>query len=233
MKAFFFKQFKIYQDKTAMKVGTDGVLLGAWTNNSEKKLILDIGTGTALIAIMMAQKNSVAKITAIEIEENAFLQAKENIKNCPWSERINVFHTSLQKFKTNTKFDLIVSNPPFFNNSFQAKTKKRNQARHNDTLNFEILLEKSASLLASNGNASFIIPYSEKERFINIAEKQLLYPKRILNVKGNYTVNFKRVLIEFSFNKNTILEQDLVIEKSRHNYTKEYIDLVQEFYFKM
>jgi len=233
MKPFFFKQFKIFQDKTAMKVGTDGVLLGAWAENNQTKSILDIGTGTGLIAIMQAQKNPTAKIIGLEIEENAFKQAIENIANSPWKNNITPVHSSLQNFHSNERFDLIISNPPFYNNTFLAKDLARNLARQNNSLSFEELLKHSASHLSKNGKACYILPFSEKINFISIAKRYYLFPSKILYIKGNMHSEIKRVLIAFSFTESILQEEIISIEISRHNYTSEYIALVEDFYFKM
>jgi len=233
MKPFIFKQFKIYQDQTAMKVGTDGVLLGAWANFDNPKTILDIGTGTGVIALMLAQKNLNSNISAIEIDEKAFIQAKNNFEISSWGNRIDITHSSLQDFKPNYKFDLIVSNPPFFNNSFKAKDTQRNIARHTNTLSFDDLLKQTSSLLSKNGKAYFILPFSVYKTFLANAEKYLLFPNKILFVKGNKHSEIKRFLVQFSFQKTETITNELVIEISRHQYTEDYIELVQDFYFKM
>tara|TARA_B110000037_G_scaffold209472_1_gene258663 strand:- start:6607 stop:7308 length:702 start_codon:yes stop_codon:yes gene_type:complete len=233
MKPFHFKQFKLHQDKTAMKVGTDGVLLGAWVNCKNAKSIIDIGTGTGLISLMLAQKNKSAQILAIEIDKGAAIQANENIEDSKWKDRIIVKQTSLQDFQTQEKFDLIVSNPPFFNNTFKAESNSRNNARQTESLSFNYLLERTASLLTTNGKASFILPFSEKENFISIAKEQQLFLNNILYVKGNIKTEIKRILVEFSVKETEIKEETISIEISRHKYTKEYIELVKDFYLKM
>jgi tRNA1Val (adenine37-N6)-methyltransferase len=233
MKPFQFKQFKIHQDKTAMKVGTDGVLLGAWADCEEATHILDIGTGTGLISLMLAQKNKSAQITAIEIDKDAARQAMQNVNESSWQERITVIQTSLQDFDSIEKFDLVISNPPFFNNTFKAETDARNKARQTDSLSFDTLLARTASLLAKNGKASFILPFSEKENFIDLAKEQQLFLNKILYVKGNIKTEIKRILVALSFLETPIEEETISIEISRHNYTQEYIELVQDFYFKM
>jgi tRNA1Val (adenine37-N6)-methyltransferase len=233
MKPFQFKQFKIHQDKTAMKVGTDGVLLGAWANCDRATHILDIGTGTGLISLMLAQKNKSAQITAIEIDKDAARQAMQNVNESSWQERITVIQTSLQDFDSIEKFDLVISNPPFFNNTFKAETDARNKARQTDSLSFDTLLARTASLLTESGKASFILPFSEKENFIDLAKEQQLFLNKILYVKGNVNTEIKRILVTFSFKETTIEEETISIEISRHNYTQEYIELVQDFYIKM
>lgn len=233
MKPFQFKQFKIHQDKTAMKVGTDGVLLGAWANCTNANTILDIGTGTGLISLMLAQRNDLSKIIAIEIDDLAALQAQENITESKWSERIQVIQTSLQNFETTKQFDLIVSNPPFFNNTFKGNNDSRNKARQTGSLSFDSLLEKTASLLSKSGKACFVLPFSEKDNFIDLAKSYQLHLNNILYVKGNENTAIKRILVQFSFTASAIKEDTISIEISRHHYTKEYIELVKDFYLKM
>jgi len=230
---FRFKQFLIRQNNTAMKVGTDGVLLGAWANiDSDQKEILDIGAGTGLIALMMAQRTN-AKISAIEIEKNAYLQAKQNFENSKWVERLEIIHSSLQEFEPLNKFDLIVSNPPFFTNSLKTLDASRNTARHTDSLSFRELLIFTSINLDQNGKATFIIPYDSEIEFLDIAKKYCLFPSRICRVQGNENSVIKRSLIELNFNNKVVVETILIIEKSRHIYTQDYINLTKDFYIKM
>ena len=214
-----------------MKVGTDGVLLGAWTNIVGKR-VLDIGTGTGLIALMIAQRSQ-NNIDAIEIDNDAYLQAKENFVNSKWSDRLNVYNMGLQGFYPNYKFDTIVSNPPFFSNSQKTPNKSRNLARHTDSLSFEDLLEFTSNNLTEEGIASFIIPYDSEEDFLQIAENKKLYLNRICRVKGTDDSPIKRSLIELRFQKDDCTVKMLTIEISRHNYTQDYINLTKDFYLKM
>ena len=216
-----------------MKVGTDGVLIGAWTVCNKATNILDIGCGTGLISLMLAQRNDAAVITGIEIEENAFLQSQDNFNNSNWIQRLSIIHTSLQVYQSNTKFDLIVSNPPFFSDSTLANNQYRKFARSTNSLNFKELVSKSKTLLSKNGIFSVIIPFPRKEEFISIALENNLHLRRICNVKGTANSAVKRVLMQFNNSQNTILEESLVIEKERHNYTDKYIDLCKYFYLKM
>ena len=216
-----------------MKVGTDGVLIGAWTLCNKATNILDIGSGTGLSSLILAQRNDAAVITGIEIEENAFLQSQDNFNNSKWSNRLSIIHTSLQDFSSETKFDLIVSNPPFFTDSTQANNQYRKLARSTNSLNFKELISKSTILLSEDGIFSVIIPFPRKEEFINIALENHLFLSRICYVKGTENSPVKRALIEFNSYQNTILEENLIIEKKRHNYTDKYIDLCKDFYLKM
>jgi tRNA1Val (adenine37-N6)-methyltransferase len=233
---FQFKKFIIQQNKTAMKVGTDGVLLGSWAKISAKaERILDIGTGTGLIALMMGQRSTAKVVDAVELNEAAYQQAVENFKESNWSERLSCHHSSFQEFSNEMEgnYDLIVSNPPFYTSTQKTVLEDRGMARHSDYLPFSELLLGVAKLLNKKGSCAFIIPFSEQDNFIVLAEKQGLFPSRITHVKGNNESPIKRSLLQFSFVKNEILKKELVIENSRHIYTKDYIELVKDFYLKM
>lgn len=233
---FQFKQFSVYQDRCAMKVGTDGVLLGAWVNVDNAKNTLDIGTGTGLIALMMAQRSVSTLITAIEIDSEAACQATENVLNSPWKDRIEVVNADLLDFNCSKRYDVIVSNPPYFSQSLQSPDKQRTLARHNDHLTYSALIQKVATLLSENGRFSVIIPYDHKDEFIQLASQSRLYLQRIVAVKTTPTSVFRRVLLEFSF-VESIVEQlkveELLIERERHQYSTEYINLTKDFYLKM
>jgi tRNA1Val (adenine37-N6)-methyltransferase len=231
MSVFKFKEFNIIQEKSAMKVGTDGVLLGSWVSCENFKNILDIGCGTGLITLMLAQRNAKSNVIGLEIDKIASQEAQLNITNSDWKERIKIQNTSLQKFNTKTQFDLIVSNPPFY-----AKNKsqqRRDIARRSNQLSFEELIKNTTGLLAEKGTFSVIIPKDSEEYFCKIATLNKLYINRVCYIKGNETSEVKRVMLEFSFiNSKTITEQ-LTIEKSRHEYTDKYIQLCKDFYLKM
>ena len=235
-KHFQFKQFIIQQNKTAMKVGTDGVLLGSWAKISVKaERILDIGTGTGLISLMMAQRSSAKVIDAVELNTAAYQQAVENFKASNWSERLFCYHSSFQQFSNEIKgnYDLIISNPPFYISTQKTVLEDRAMARHSNHLPFSELLLGVAKLLNKKGSCAFIIPFSEQGNFIVLAEKKGLFPFQITHVKGNNESPIKRSLLQFSFGKNEILKKELAIEHSRHTYTKHYIELVKDFYLKM
>jgi tRNA1Val (adenine37-N6)-methyltransferase len=233
-KPFRFKQFDIFQDQTAMKVGTDGVLLGAWANLKNGNKILDIGTGTGLISLMLAQRFKNANIDAVEIDLDAYNQAKENFLNSKFQDRITIHQGAIQTFDFSSKYDLIVSNPPFFIKNDRVEVDARKLARQQETLTFSELLEKTSLLLSANGLASFIIPFDLEDEFIEIAKQFNLYSNKILHVKGNYESIVKRSLIELSFNQvDKIDVLELVVESSRHCYTEDYINLTKDFYLKM
>ena len=236
MKPFKFKQFAINQDRCAMKVGTDGVLLGAWANTSHNPFsVLDIGAGTGLIALMMAQKSSAEIIDAIEIDENAYEQCVENFEASNWGDRLFCYHAGLDEFveEIEDKYDLIISNPPFYSENVLSATAQRDIARANFSLPFEELLEGVSILLSDEGRFNVIIPFKEEEKFIKIASQFNLFPNRITRVKGNLKSEIKRSLLEFSFNQNKITLSELIIEKERHQYTNDYINLTKDFYLKM
>ena len=214
-----------------MKVGTDGVLLGSWVSCNKANTILDIGCGTGLITLMLAQRNLKSNITGIEIDEVASQEALENVANSDWQERIEIELTSLQNFKPTKQFDLIVSNPPFFHEN-KAKD-RRATARHTNSLSFEELIDNASNLLSEKGIFGVIIPKSAEIDFCKIAETHNLYCKRVCNVKGNSKVAVKRVMLEFSFLKTETTIEHLTIETARHQYTDEYIQLCKGFYLKM
>ncbi len=234
--SFQFKQFSIQQDKTAMKVGTDGVLLGAWVDLDLNPFsVLDIGAGTGLIALMLAQRSSAELIDAVELDGKAYEQTVENFENSNWGDRLFCYHASLQEFgeEIDDKYDLIISNPPFFNSTYKELSKERAMARHTESLSYKELLKTTAKLVSGNGSCAFIIPYEEETNFIALAKENNLFPNRITNVKGTKNSSFKRSLLQFSFFEIPIEKTELIIEIARHNYTSEYIDLVQDFYLKM
>lgn len=234
---FQFKQFTIQQDRCAMKIGTDGVLLGAWTpivNNPFS--ILDIGTGTGIIALMLSQRSYAEQIDALEIDEDAYEQSVDNFENSPWSDRLFCFHAGLDEFveEPEDEYDLIVSNPPFYTDDFKSANEQRDLARFADAMPFEDLIEAADLLLSENGIFAVIIPFKEEENFLALAKEYELHPLKITHVKGTPTTEIKRSLLALSRNEKTDFPIDeLIIETSRHQYTPEYIELTKEFYLKM
>ena len=234
---FTFKQFAIEQDRCAMKIGTDGVLLGAWAPIDNNPFsILDIGTGTGIIALMLAQRSAAQQIDALEIDEAAYEQATDNFENSPWNDRLFCFHAGLDEFieEPEEEYDLIVSNPPFYSEDYKTENESRDLARFQDAMPFEQLLEAADLLLSEHGIFAVIIPFKEEENFIALANEFELYPLKITRVKGTPTTEIKRSLLAFSRNETTDLPIDeLVIETARHVYTQEYIGLTKDFYLKM
>ena len=235
-KPFQFKEFKIHQDKTAMKVGTDGVLLGAWVKTKSAYFsVLDIGAGTGLIALMLAQKSNAEVIDAIELNDEAYEQTVENFELSNWGDRLFCYHASLQEFvdEIEDEYDLIVSNPPFYTSTYKELSEDRAMARHTESLTYDELLAGTSKLLSAIGSCAFIIPFSEEENFIKIASENNLFPNRITNVKGTENSPIKRSLLQLSFQETTVKKTELIIEIERHKYTQNYIDLVQDYYLKM
>lgn len=237
MSQFKFKKFAVEQNRCAMKIGTDGVLLGAWTPITTNPIsILDIGTGTGIIALMLAQRTHAEQIDALEIDEEAYEQAVENFENSPWSDRLFCFHAGLDEFieEPEDEYDLIVSNPPFYSEDYKTDNEQRDLARFQDAMPFEDLIEAAAMFLSDDGIFSTIIPFKEEEQFIALAVEAELHPVKITRVKGTPTSEIKRSLLAFSRNEIGHFPFDeLTIEISRHNYTPEYIALTQDFYLKM
>ena len=233
---FRFKEFTVAQGKCAMKVGTDGVLLGAWTHIPDKvDSILDIGTGTGLIALQLAQRCDSDTIDALEVEPGAFEQAVENFENSPWPDRLFCYHASLEEFQAemDQRYDLIVCNPPFYNNSYPADVRERNLARQEEHLDFESLLKCTSHLLSSVGTCAFIVPFEREGEFLNLAEKHDLYASRITRVKGSPGSPVKRSLIQMQREQVSPNLSELTIETSRHVFTDQYRELVKDFYLKL
>lgn len=230
---FRFKQFTLFHDKCAMKVGTDGVLLGAWSDVMNAAKILDVGTGCGLIALMLAQRNPKPTITAIDIDEMAANQAEQNIIDSPFSDRIEVENISLQQFakKKPAAFDMVVSNPPFFANSLLSPDARRSGARHSVNLTLEDLFIYSKKCLAPGGVMSLILPYNNVDAIDVLCEEYGYYVKRKVIVYPTIDAKPKRLLVELSLNPvgKTILDT-LIIEKERHHYSNEFSELVKDFY---
>jgi len=219
-----------------MKIGTDGVLLGAWTNIQNKpNSILDIGAGTGVLSLMLAQRCHAKNIEALEIEEDAFEQCVENFETSPWADRLFCYHAGLDEFveEIEVPYDLIISNPPFYSEVVSSGNISRDTARQNQSLPFEELLEGVSKLLSSDGLFTVIIPYKEELVFIKLASSFRLFPTRVLRVKGNKDAEIKRSLLEFSFKEEEFSEDELIIELERHKYTQKYIMLTKDFYLKM
>ena len=231
---FQFKQFKVEQDRCAMKVGTDGVLLGAWARVDSASRILDIGTGTGLVALMLAQRQLNAQITAIEIDEAAAQQAHENFQASPWSNRITCRAISLQDFRKEDPlpYDLIVSNPPYFNNSLKNPDKQRTQARHTDSLSYEELMQ-AASLLNDNGIFALVLPAQAQKEIMAIALEANLHCSHLTEVCPKPDTAPKRILIEFRKEPTTTpIKDQLTIEIDRHLYTPEFKQMTEDFYLE-
>lgn len=229
---FRFKQFNIQQDRCAMKVGTDGVLLGAWVDPGNAKTILDIGTGTGLLALMLAQKSD-AVIHAIDIDEDSCSQANTNFSNSPWSARIQCIHQSIQYFSSHTpnRYDLIVSNPPYFIDAHPAPSEARNIARHmGETLEVDDLVSGVLQLLSPAGRFCVILPFKEGLQFREHAAAKGLFAWRVTKVKTKVEKQEKRFMMEFGRAEKTVIEDELVIQEEDLSFTQEYIELTKDFY---
>jgi len=234
---FHFKQFAVNQDRCAMKIGTDGVLLGAWCPIDNNPIsVLDIGAGTGILSLMLAQRSNAEQIDAIEIDDDAYEQCVENFESSSWSDRLFCFHAGLDEFieDPEDQYDVIISNPPFYIEDYKTENEQRDLARFQDALPFEDLVEAADLLLSENGIFAVIIPFKEEEKIIALANHFELYPFKITRVKGTPTTKIKRSLLAFSRTQNTKFPIDeLTLETSRHQYTEDYIALTKDFYLKM
>ncbi|SDJ51721.1 tRNA1(Val) (adenine(37)-N6)-methyltransferase [Chryseobacterium jejuense] len=227
MKPFTFKQFEIQQSKDVFRVGTDGVLLGALADVESASHVLEVGTGTGLISLMLAQRNLQADFLGLDINEDAAALTKLNFENAPFYKRLKNNHQDFKTFETEDRFDLIVSNPPYFEESGSDKDKI---ARQTVELNFRQLIAQSTRFLSEHGLLSVIIPVEAGEVFILIAEENNLFLNRRINVKGIENSKTKRLVLEFSLTKKNLLESEFIIEKSPRKYSDQYLELTKEFH---
>jgi len=226
---FQFQQFRIHQDRCAMKISTDAVLLGALANADDPKRVLDIGTGTGVISLMLAQRFPDAYITAVELDSDAAEQAGENFRESPFSERLLVKNQRFQDFPEDQLFDLIVSNPPYFPDHLKSHDSKRNQALHTDALAFEELIEKAQKLLEKEGKIWIILPPRQMEDFIALAEKVGLYPYRKVFVRDIETKPLIRMILGFSPQHLDPTVEELMIKKEQGTFSDAYSNLISGF----
>jgi tRNA1Val (adenine37-N6)-methyltransferase len=233
---FQFKQFAVLQDRCAMKVGTDGVLLGAWADVSGVRNALDIGAGTGLIAIMLAQRAPQAVIHAAEIDAQTCEQARENMRATPWAARLEIFHSSIQRFVAENparRYDLIVSNPPFFTGGVLSEYHRRNQVRHTVKLPHGDLLSAVRTLLRQEGRFAVILPLLEGLRFQELARLYHLYCTRLTEVKTTPAKPVSRLLLRFERKDRPQQRDELVIQEEKSNeWTAAYRQLTRDFYLK-
>lgn len=233
---FLFKKFKVQQDQCAMKIGTDAVLLGAWTSIENHPFsVLDIGSGTGILALMLAQRSTAEIIDALEIDDQAYEQCVDNFEQSDWGDRLFCYHASLDEFvdEIEDHYDLIICNPPFYSEAYKTNNPSRDLARFQDALPFEHLIEGVSNLLSNTGVFTVILPYKEEARFITLASEVQLFLNKRLHVQGSPNSEIKRSLLEFSFRESETKTETLVIENQRHDYTKDYINLTKDFYLKM
>ena len=229
---FRFKQFTIYQDKCSMKVCTDACIFGAWLANYSlaAATCLDIGTGTGLLSLMYAQQNLTATIDAVEIEENAFEQAKENFQHSRWSDRLQVFKADIKEFKPGKKYDLIISNPPFYENDLLSTQKNKNIAKHDAGLNFSDLIKAVRNNLKDDGNFAVLLPYQRIEYFEKLAGEHNFFVKEKLLIKQSSKHNFFRGILVFSNLHSSYTIKELIIKTDNDEYTVEFKELLKNYY---
>jgi tRNA1Val (adenine37-N6)-methyltransferase len=233
-KPFHFKQFSIAQGGSAHKVGTDGVLLGAWVNIRETdRQLLDVGTGSGLIALMLAQRtHPESRIDAVEIQERDARQARENIQHSPWPQKINVHEVAIQEFLPEKKYDLIVSNPPYFEKSLLPPEKKRVGARHTQLLPFQDLLSTTSRLLKKQGRLALILPPVEGMRFLELAVNFHLIPIRKTSFRSRIDKPVERLLLELAFDTGMEPSTEIILYSSGEEWSEDYKDLTREFYLR-
>jgi tRNA1Val (adenine37-N6)-methyltransferase len=227
VKPFIFKHFSIQQSADVFRVGTDGVLLGALANMNHASKILEIGTGTGLISLMLAQRNTMAEFLGLDINEEAVNLTRLNFQNSPFQSRLKNSHHDFKTFNTQEKFDGIVTNPPYFETSASDKDKI---ARQTVELNFRQLISKSSKLLSERGVFSVIIPVEAENEFLKIAQENDLFLIRHIHIKGIQSAKAKRAVLEFSLTEKALEESELIIEKSPRQYSDQYLELTKEFH---
>lgn len=231
--SFQFKQFVVNQDRTAMKVCTEACILGSYVRVSGVNKILDIGTGTGLLALMLAQRASEdAELHAVEIDQEAFEQAQENVRNSPFASKIQVFHQAIQDYSNNCseQYDLIVSNPPFYQQSLRSPDNKRNQALHDQALTFAELADAVSKLLAPNGTFVVLLPAFEMQQITKILANRDLSPQQQLVIKNQVDGVIFRLITTFGFIENTPISTELVIRDKTGGYSSDFVALLKDYY---
>lgn len=226
---FQFQQFRVHQDRCAMKISTDAVLLGALAETVSSATILDVGTGTGVISLMLAQRFQETRITAVELDEDAAEQAAENFRESPFSTRLRVVKLRFQDFSEDQRFDLIVSNPPYFPDHLKSKDTKRNQALHTDALSFEELLEKAVKLLKKNGQLWVILPPRQMSDFTELAGELGLFPKKKVLVRDTASKPVIREIVGFSFIECVLSQQEICLKNVDGSFSDAYSSLIAGF----
>ena len=231
MSTFQFKQFSVKNEKSAMKVNTDSVLLGAWAQISEDaKTGLDIGSGTGILALMIAQRNQNLEITGIEIEPNSFEESKFNFNNSPWNKRLEAVNLPVQKYESTPLFDFIITNPPYFENDLKNEDSNKTTARHTDSLSFQELITFAEINLSLKGNFNLILPLTESKIFREIAKQTSLFLIKIAFVKPNNNKTINRVMMTFSKTKKELDEETFCVYQSQGVYSQRHHELTKDFY---
>lgn len=228
---FQFKQFRIEQDECAMKVCTDSCVLGAYAPVADQTRILDIGTGTGILSLMMAQRSS-AVIDAVEIVPDAARQATHNIASSPWGNRIQVVCSSIQEFSrsTNVLYDAIVSNPPYYSQSIRSGQKEKSMAWHDETLDFHQLLQSVVLLLEEKGIFILILPLEESERLEGTAAEYSLYPVERLDIYPNVQAKANRRITTFSRSRSETVDKELILYEGHQQYTDQSKTLLSPYF---
>ena len=230
---FKFKQFTIYHDRCAMRVGTDGVLLGAWASVDGVRRALDVGTGSGLIALQLAQRSPEMQITALEIDPEAAGQARENVARSPWAERVEVVCGDFKTYVPVEKFDLLISNPPYFVDALRSPDARRRTARHTEGLDYGLLFRRAVNMLVPGGRLAVIFPTEVEALALDSAFACGWFVSRRTNVYTKPGKKCRRLLLEFGQTPASYKENDLYIEKAEGGYSEEYVELTREFYLNM
>lgn len=231
---FTFKQFFVAHDRCAMKVGTDGVLLGAWAPVDGVQSVLDIGSGSGLIALMLAQRNTKLRVDAVELDSDAAVQAQENFTESPWAERLHVINQDIVSYSQlhSVQYDLIVSNPPYFEPAVACRDEKRDQARYTATLTHDVLLESAKFCLTSHGLFCLVLPYEVGEKMQKMAENSGWFTAFRVNVSDKPTTAYHRMLLGIQLQETQTQVTSLALKDEKGEYTDEFRKLIQPFYVK-
>ncbi|MCC7520569.1 MAG: methyltransferase [Flavobacteriaceae bacterium] len=229
---FRLKEFTVEQSRSAMKVGTDAMILGSWTQVEEAETILDIGTGTGILALMLAQRSEAFTIDAVEIDADAYEEAVTNFENSPWGDRLFCYHASLQAFaqEIDDTYDLIVCNPPYFSPSEIESYTGRNVARQTHLLNHLTLIKNTVQLLSESGSCAFSLPYESEAFFIELAQSQNLFLQRRLRMKDRENLDIVRSFLQFGKTAKPLEDEILILKNSDLTYTNQFIELTIDFY---
>lgn len=233
MSVFHFKYFSVEQQHSSMKVGTDAMLLGSLASNDQPLNILDIGCGTGVLSLMMAQKYPQASITGIELDQEAIIDCQRNFQESDWTDRLKCVHGDFLEFNSANSYDLILSNPPFFENSLKNSTEKKSRARHSDSLPVEKLVGKVTDLLSENGSFWLILPIDIAQKSIYIAEENGLYPRCLYEIEGKPGNKIRMVLEFLPYKPEKVLHSCLCIRDVSGKYTNEYKQLTIDFHNKL